>query len=134
MAELNEQNSSDDVVLFAETNYRDYRRKFGIKTVDRRQHMYFIGKTGTGKSTVFENMIYQDIQDGKGLAVVDPHGELAEKVLDFVKQQGGRVTQLDIRKKFPSSEAKISLILTDLEEQGKIRKIKKGRGNIIIAK
>jgi len=58
----------------------------------------------------------------------------ADKILKFIKEQGGRVTQLDIRKKFPSSEAKISLIITDLEEQGKIKKIKKGRGNIIILK
>jgi len=58
----------------------------------------------------------------------------ADNVLKFIKEQGGRVTQLDIRKKFPSSEAKISLIVTDLEEQGKVKKIKKGRGNIIISK
>jgi uncharacterized membrane protein len=58
----------------------------------------------------------------------------ADEVLKFIKEQGGRVTQLDIRKKFPSSEAKISLIITDLEEQGKVKKIKKGRGNIIILK
>ncbi|MBW3018404.1 hypothetical protein KY325_04545 [Candidatus Woesearchaeota archaeon] len=58
----------------------------------------------------------------------------ADKILEFIKHEGGRVTQLDIRKKYPSySEAKISLIMTDLEERKKIRKIKKGRGNIIIA-
>ncbi|MBD3260043.1 hypothetical protein GF371_05465 [Candidatus Woesearchaeota archaeon] len=58
----------------------------------------------------------------------------ADKILSFIKQEGGRTTQLDIRKRYPSySEAKISLIIADLEEQGKIKKIKKGRGNIIIA-
>lgn len=57
-----------------------------------------------------------------------------DKVLDFIKKQGGRTTQKDLRKEFPSSEAKISLILTELEHKGKIEKIKKGRGNIIILK
>jgi len=61
--------------------------------------------------------------------------EQAEDLLDivsFIKKQGGRTTQKDIRKAFPQSEAKISLILTELEEKGKIKKIKKGRGNVII--
>ncbi len=77
-------NPEEEIALFAETNYRNIRKKFGIKTDDRRRHMYFIGKTGTGKSTVLENMIYQDIQAGRGVAVVDPHGDLAEKTLDFI--------------------------------------------------
>ena len=54
------------------------------------------------------------------------------KVIDFIRKQGSRTTQKEIRKNFPSSEAKISLILTDLEAQGKIRKIKKGRGNVVV--
>ncbi len=81
---LNPSDRTEDIVLFAKTNYRNISRRFGIKTVDRRQHMYFIGKTGTGKSTIFENMVYQDIQAGRGVAVVDPHGELAEKALNLV--------------------------------------------------
>jgi uncharacterized membrane protein len=55
----------------------------------------------------------------------------AEKILDYLSQQGGRLTQKDIRKQFPSSEAKISLIIAELESKGIIEKIKKGRGNII---
>ena len=82
--QIQEKNSSNNIVFFAETNYRNIRRKFGVKDKDRRQHMYLVGKTGVGKSTVFENMIFQDIQAGRGLAIVDPHGELAEKVLDFI--------------------------------------------------
>jgi CxxC-x17-CxxC domain-containing protein len=74
----------EEIIIFGETNYRNIRRKFGIKTDDRRRHMYLIGKTGTGKTTTLENMIYQDIQAGHGVAVVDPHGDLAEKALDFV--------------------------------------------------
>ncbi len=58
----------------------------------------------------------------------------AKKVMDFIKSREGRCTQLEIREKFPSSEAKISLIISELEHKGKIQKIKKGRGNIIILK
>jgi CxxC-x17-CxxC domain-containing protein len=74
----------NEVTIFSQTNYRNSNVKFGIKTDDRRRHMYFIGKTGMGKSTVLENMIIQDIQAGKGVCVVDPHGDLVEKVLDFI--------------------------------------------------
>jgi uncharacterized membrane protein len=59
-------------------------------------------------------------------------GDEAHKVLKFLKKEGGRSTQKEIRKNFPQSEAKISLVISDLEDQGKVRKIKKGRGNIII--
>ncbi|MBT4209900.1 MAG: type IV secretion system DNA-binding domain-containing protein [Candidatus Komeilibacteria bacterium] len=78
---------NDKITIFAETNYRNSNVKFGIKTDDRRRHMYFIGKTGMGKSTVLENMIIQDIQDGKGVCVVDPHGDLVEKVINFVPRE-----------------------------------------------
>lgn len=73
-----------DITLFAKTNYRGAMIPFGIKTDDRRRHMYVIGKTGMGKSTLLENMIIQDIRAGRGLAVVDPHGDLVEKVIKYV--------------------------------------------------
>lgn len=60
--------------------------KFGIKTDDRRRHMYVIGKTGVGKSTLLENMVVADIMAGKGVAVIDPHGEFAENVLSYVPE------------------------------------------------
>lgn len=75
---------SQDITLFAKTNFRGKEVPFGIKTDDRRRHMYVIGKTGMGKSTVMENMIIQDIRAGRGLAVVDPHGDLVEKILAFI--------------------------------------------------
>jgi|AntRauTorckE6833_2_1112554.scaffolds.fasta_scaffold00115_15 CxxC-x17-CxxC domain-containing protein len=75
---------NNEVTLFAETNFRNSYKKFGIKKDDRRRHMYFIGKTGMGKSTVLENMIISDIRAGNGVAVVDPHGDLAEKVIEFI--------------------------------------------------
>ncbi len=70
--------------FFGLTNFRNEKRKFGIKTDDRRRHFYCIGKTGMGKSNLMENMAIQDIQEGRGVAYVDPHGEGAEKLIDFV--------------------------------------------------
>ena len=70
--------------FFGLTNFRSQKVKFGIKTDDRRRHFYCIGKTGMGKSNLMENMAIQDIQNGHGIAYVDPHGEGAEKLLDFV--------------------------------------------------
>ena len=69
------------MVFFARTNFRSERRTFGIKRADRRAAMYVIGKTGTGKSTLLETLITQDIAHGEGVALLDPHGDLAEKVL-----------------------------------------------------
>src|SRR3989344_4863769 len=81
MTEIPAQN---DISFFGVTNFRGERKRFGIKREDRRKHVYVIGKTGMGKSTLLENMTIQDIQAGRGLAVVDPHGEYAEKMLDFI--------------------------------------------------
>jgi CxxC-x17-CxxC domain-containing protein len=72
------------ITYFAKTNFRGVERNFGIKTDDRRRHMYIIGKTGMGKTTMIENLVISDIQAGKGLAVVDPHGDFAEKILNYI--------------------------------------------------
>lgn len=77
---------NQEVTLFGETTFRNQGCKFGIKTDDRRRHMYVIGKSGMGKSTVLENMVVQDINKGKGLAVIDPHGDLAEKILSYIPE------------------------------------------------
>jgi DNA helicase HerA-like ATPase len=69
------------------TNARGGARKFGIKLDDRRRHVYVVGKTGVGKTTLLENMAIADIQSGKGIAVIDPHGEFAEKLLDFIPEE-----------------------------------------------
>lgn len=73
-----------DFTMLGKTNFRGSNEEFGIKTLDRRRHIYIIGKTGMGKSTLLENMIFSDIQAGKGVGVVDPHGDLADAVLNFV--------------------------------------------------
>ena len=74
----------EDITLLGITNFRGQAKKFGIKTDDRRRHMYFIGKTGMGKSVLIENMVIQDILNGHGVALADPHGDLVEKVLNFI--------------------------------------------------
>ena len=74
----------EKITYFAETDSRNKRVKFGIKAKDRQRHMYVIGKTGMGKSTLLENMAIQDIQNGEGIAFVDPHGKSADMLLDYV--------------------------------------------------
>ncbi|MBU4501910.1 MAG: carboxypeptidase regulatory-like domain-containing protein [Nanoarchaeota archaeon] len=66
------------------------------------------------------------------VGIEDINEDETKKYLEFIKKQGGRTTQKEIRKNFPMSEAKISLIITELEHKGKIKKIRKGRSNVII--
>lgn len=72
------------ITYFAQTNFRNQMRKFGIKTDDRRRHMYVIGKTGMGKTTLLENMFLSDVYAGHGCCYIDPHGDTAEKLIDFI--------------------------------------------------
>ncbi len=74
----------DEINFFAETTYRNDLKKFGIKIDDRRRHFYVVGKTGMGKTAMLQNMVIQDIRDGKGVGFVDPHGEVAEALLNFI--------------------------------------------------
>lgn len=75
------------ITSFAVTNYRNIRTIFGIKEKNRRGHIYMVGKTGTGKSTLISNMAASDAKDGNGLALIDPHGDLAEVLLDLIPKQ-----------------------------------------------
>lgn len=77
----------DQITYFAETDSRGRRIRFGIKAGDRSKHVYVIGKTGMGKSTLLENLAIQDIQNGNGLAFVDPHGSSAEKLLEYIPEE-----------------------------------------------
>jgi hypothetical protein len=74
------------ITYFAETDARNKRVRFGIKDEDRLRHVYSIGKTGMGKSTMLENMAIQDIQNGNGLAFLDPHGKTADLLLDYIPE------------------------------------------------
>lgn len=73
-----------DINIFGQVNFRGSTTRFGIKQDDRRRHMYLIGKTGMGKTTTLENMVISDMVNGHGVGVMDPHGDFAEKMLDFV--------------------------------------------------
>lgn len=69
---------------FGQTDFRGKQIPFGIKSDDRTRHMYVIGKTGMGKSTLLENLAIQDIKNGEGMAFIDPHGRSAELLLDYI--------------------------------------------------
>lgn len=74
----------DNITFFAKTNFRNQNVKFGIKSSDRQRHMYVIGKTGMGKTTLLENIVMQDIANGHGVAYIDPHGDTAEKLIKAI--------------------------------------------------
>ena len=76
--------NNNQITYFAQTDSRNRRTPFGIKAKDRSRHVYVIGKTGMGKSTMLENMAIQDIRNGNGFAFVDPHGKTAEMLIDYV--------------------------------------------------
>ncbi len=77
----------EEINFFAQTNFRNQLKKFGIKTDDRRRHFYVVGKTGMGKTEMIKNMAIQDIRNGKGVGFVDPHGEASMELLEFVPKE-----------------------------------------------
>ena len=76
------------VSYFARSNHRDSSRRIGIKQDDRLSHLYVIGKTGVGKTTLLETLIAQDIDAGRGCALVDPHGDFVERVSSASRKNG----------------------------------------------
>lgn len=78
--------NKDSITIIGETNFRN-KIPFGIKEKDRMRHTYVVGKTGTGKSVLLENMIIDDIREGKGVGFIDPHGESAETILKFIPEE-----------------------------------------------
>ena len=79
--------NKEKITFFGETNFRGEKKRFGIKTDDRLRHMYIIGKTGMGKTELLKNMIIQDILNGDGVGFVDPHGDAAEEILNFIPEE-----------------------------------------------
>lgn len=76
---------ADDLdITFAVNRFGESSTKIGLNEEERRRHMYILGATGTGKSTLLLSMINQDIENGKGLCVIDPHGDLVEKILPTI--------------------------------------------------
>jgi len=97
--------TEEGLTVLGEAVFRGQRHRFGIREDDRRRHVYMIGKTGMGKSTILENMVYSDIHSGKGLAVIDPHGDLIDDILRFIpKERSNDVILFDPSdKEFPLS-------------------------------
>lgn len=89
------QDEKDQVSYFADTAGRLPHRRFGIRQADRAFHMHVIGKTGTGKTTLLELLLRQDIDAGRGLTLIDPHGDLALRVLGYAKKSGRAAIYLD---------------------------------------
>jgi len=72
------------ITFIGKTEFKNRETIFGIKRKDRDRHIYIIGKTGTGKSWLLANMIIEDIRKGEGVAVIDPHGDLVQILLDYI--------------------------------------------------
>lgn len=75
---------SNEITYLGRTTFRNRAELFGIKREDRFSHIYIIGKTGTGKSTLLETMALQDLDRGNGFALIDPHGDLVERIADRI--------------------------------------------------
>ena len=73
-----------NINVIAETVYKNRNTKYGLLRNDRRRHLYVIGKTGTGKSTLLANMAINDLKHNEGMCVIDPHGDLVETLLDYI--------------------------------------------------
>jgi hypothetical protein len=84
---MSENSVDNEIVLFGQTNFRNKLTPFGIKMKDRRRHIYIIGKTGLGKSELEKLFAIQDIQAGRGMAFVDPHGDTVEDLLDYIPEE-----------------------------------------------
>lgn len=80
------QEDPEKITYFAQTNSRGKETPFGIKRKDRARHMYVIGKTGMGKSTLLENMAIQDVRNGEGIAFIDPHGATADRIMEYIPE------------------------------------------------
>lgn len=76
-----------DINFFAKTEFKNKETTFGIKTEDRRKHVYIIGKTGVGKSTLIANMAIDDIRKDRGVGIIDPHGDLSETILEYIPKR-----------------------------------------------
>jgi hypothetical protein len=79
--------NEERITYFGQTDARNKKVSFGIKAKDRTRHVYVIGKTGMGKSTLLENMAVQDIKNGEGMAFIDPHGKTADLLLEYVPKE-----------------------------------------------
>ncbi len=80
-------NIPEEGILLGHNIYRGVKKEIRMKNEDRFRHFYVIGQTGTGKSSILQVMIRQDLQNGKGICVVDPHGQLIDDILPFIPRE-----------------------------------------------
>jgi hypothetical protein len=86
-----------EVTIFANTNFRNQTVAFGIKRPDRRAHLYILGKTGTGKSTLLEGLMIDDMRKNYGFALLDPHGDLVKRIKSIIPDsRKGDVIDFDV--------------------------------------
>ncbi len=76
-----------DINFFAQAEFKNKETIFGIKTEDRRKHVYIIGKTGAGKTTLISNMAIDDIRKDRGIGIIDPHGDLSHTILEYIPKR-----------------------------------------------
>ncbi|HVE80843.1 MAG TPA: DUF87 domain-containing protein [Candidatus Dormibacteraeota bacterium] len=81
-----ENTDAEDLSLFGETNFRGHNTRFGFKRIDRGRHLYIVGQTGTGKSKLLNLLSLSDIYHGQGMAIVDPHGDFATDMMEFIPE------------------------------------------------
>src|SRR3989344_2480792 len=127
----------EDVSFIGRTNYvaalEEKKFIFGIKRVDRRRHLYIVGKSGVGKSKLLELLIRQDVSYGHGLCIMDPHGDVIEAILDYIpKERIEDVCLIDPNdSEFPSSFNPLSNVVPSYKcilTKGRIEFLKKQFG------
>jgi GTPase SAR1 family protein len=90
-------NSQSEIAAFAQTTFRNEMAPFGIRRDDRRAHMYVLGKTGTGKSTLLETLMRDDLKKGYGFALIDPHGDLTQRIRELIpRSRAGDIIDFDV--------------------------------------
>ncbi|MBP7806519.1 type IV secretory system conjugative DNA transfer family protein [Candidatus Gracilibacteria bacterium] len=82
-----ENTSAKELVKFGITNYRSQKIPFGLKSADKARHLYMVGKSGSGKSKLLELLAYSDIINGRGFALLDPHGDLVDNILKYIPEE-----------------------------------------------
>lgn len=113
-AETMTEEEKQKVNFFARTRHRNQDSVFGIRDKDRGRHIWVVGKTGTGKSTLIANMVIDDIKKGRGVGVIDPHGDLVETVLNYIPSD--RINQTVY---FNPADREFPLVINPLEVKNK---------------
>lgn len=119
----------DAISMFGRTNYHNSNIEFGIKRSDRRRHLYAVGKSGSGKSKFLEMLIKEDLDAGKGVGVLDPHGDLVDNVLRYVPEH--RIKDVVL---FDPSDIDFPIAFNPLENVGEAYKMQVTKGFIDIFK